>query len=338
MCKLLKRSNDNCPTMYQVKCLQTSVVVFTIVFFSVAVILAVFVGISYPRVNKLEKKLNNIETLGVVGTPGPSGSIGPPGSPGSDGFDGEPGQDGTNGLPGPPGPAGSQGLIGPSGPPGPNGITGPPGPAGLVGSQGPRGFTGPPGPPGADGIGGTPGTNGNDGLDGLNGTNGIDGRNGTNGIDGINGTNGIDGINGTNGPPGPPGPSTSPDILSYYEEYFFTINASLSIWITQPLPYNAVIIKIGKLCTFRIRPYSQFPGSNAATNSAIVLGILPSRFRPFEQITFLTYYSETSRTYLTYGTFNVDGTIFIFPELVTNTFNSGQNFFLGTQASTYMCQ
>jgi hypothetical protein len=253
----------------------------------VLIVLAIFVGLSYPRVNILEKKLNTIETLGGVGPPGPIGLPGTPGVAGVDGFDGQDGQPGVDGDPGSPGPPGLQGLAGPVGAPGPNGL------AGLVGAPGVRGFSGPPGPPGGDGIAGIPGT------------------------------------------PGAPGPSTSPTNLTYYEENEFIIDASHPNWLLGH-SYNAGIIRIGKLCTFRIINTTLSP-AGSTSSTPVTLETIDLRFRPIQPHTFITYYYESSIIYITYGIFNTDGTIQIFPAPVPGTF-SLDNFVPSTQTIAYMCR
>jgi len=103
-----------------------------------------------------------INTTGLQGPQGASGTLGSPGTQGSQGvagpqgFAGNTGATGPTGFTGAPGPTGSTGSQGPQGVAGPTGAPGPAGAQGPQGSQGPTGSPGPQGPQGPTGYTGSP--------------------------------------------------------------------------------------------------------------------------------------------------------------------------------------
>lgn len=101
--------------------------------------------------------LDELETNGGSGSPGPQGPKGDTGDTGPAGPQGETGAQGPAGATGSQGPAGATGSAGAAGPKGDTGDTGPPG---AAGSQGPAGNDGAAGAQGPQGIQGEAGSDG----------------------------------------------------------------------------------------------------------------------------------------------------------------------------------
>ncbi len=108
--------------------------------------------------NSIQNTVGSVGSIGPTGPVGLTGSIGPTGPVGLTGPTGPVGATGINGVTGPTGPVGATGFDGI------NGVTGPTGPIGATGPTGPIGATGPTGPSlsqvTALGIGTAPGATG----------------------------------------------------------------------------------------------------------------------------------------------------------------------------------
>ena len=202
------------------------------------------VSSTVQRVTKVEKDLENIETLSVVDTTvkyavsdsterpiswvddmpvAPAGqylwtmttvtySDGKTSTTysyalqGEKGDKGDKGDQGDTGLQGVQGPKGDTGDTGPQGPQGPKGETGDTGATGPQGPQGDKGDKGDKGDTGAKGEKGDTGATGATGPQGEKGDPGEKGEQGPKGDKGDKGEQGIQGIQGETGATGPQGP------------------------------------------------------------------------------------------------------------------------------------